>query len=94
MYLSKITDYDISNLSANNPAAGAVDMWVTGQFQLSTYPSAHKYYGDIFAEQLGVTLSLTYDRGVVHTDISHWRLQERSLIGAKKVTIQFVSNLR
>lgn len=63
MYLSKITDYDISNLSANNPAAGAVDMWVTGQFQLSTYPSAHKYYGDIFAEQLGVTLSLTYDRG-------------------------------
>jgi hypothetical protein len=61
MYLSKITDYDISNLSANNPAAGAVDMWVTGQFQLSTYPSAHKYYGDIFAEQLGVTLSLTYD---------------------------------
>ena len=61
MHLSKITDYDKPNLSANNPAAGAVDMWVTGQFQLSTYPSAHKYYGDIFAEQLGVTLSLTYD---------------------------------
>jgi hypothetical protein len=66
MYLSKITDYDISNLSANNPAAGAVDMWVTGQFQLSTYPSAHKYYGDIFAEQLGVTLSLTYDSSLGH----------------------------
>lgn len=47
MHLSKITDYDKPNLSANNPAAGAVDMWVTGQFQLSTYPSAHKYYGDI-----------------------------------------------
>jgi len=58
MHLSKITDYDKLNLSANNPAAGAVDMWVTGQFQLSTFPSAHKYYGDIFAEQLGVTLSL------------------------------------
>ena len=58
MHLSKITDYDKPNLLANNPAAGAVDMWVTGQFQLSTYPSAHKYYGDIFAEQLGVTLSL------------------------------------
>lgn len=59
MHLSKITDYDKPNLSANNPAAGAVDMWVTGQFQLSTFPSAHKYYGDIFAEQLGVTLSWT-----------------------------------
>lgn len=62
MHLSKITDYDKPNLLANNPAAGAVDMWVTGQFQLSTYPSAHKYYGDIFAEQLGVTLSLNTNR--------------------------------
>ena len=70
MHLSKITDYDKPNLSANNPAAGAVDMWVTGQFQLSTFPSAHKYYGDIFAEQLGVTLSL--NTNICLFEISHW----------------------
>ena len=74
MHLSKITDYDKPNLSANNPAAGAVDMWVTGQFQLSTYPSAHKYYGDILAEQLGVTLSLNTNTSCKASELTRQRV--------------------
>ena len=61
MRMFRRADNDIPDLSATNLVVGAVGMWITGSFTVIHISIAHLCHGDIFAEQLGVTLSLTYD---------------------------------